>query len=101
MNTPGSNPDPGSRWDKLLNTARSDVPPAVDVAALQRAVRDAELPARTTWADEFIALFASRRALPAFAAATLVVATLTTWEMVDLWAVLPWAQLLASTGGAP
>ena len=101
MNTPGSNPDPSSRWDKLLNTARADAAPPVDVAALQRVVRNAELPARATWADEFVALFASRRALPAFAAATLIVATLTTWEVADLWAVLPWAQLLASTGGAP
>jgi len=98
MKTPPSNFDP--RWDKLLQRARPDVPPAADVAALHRVVREAQAVAPKGWAAEVFAFFESSRLLPWCGVGACIFTLVATWEAWDWWQTLPWvAQLLAMTTG--
>ena len=99
MKTPSPNPE--SRWENLLNQARNDVGPATDVPALLRAVRQAPLAARESWAVEFSALFSSGRFIPGCFAGAAAFALIATWHIWDSLQALPWVQLLdTATGGA-
>lgn len=102
------NPDDSrSDWEKLLQRARADAPPPLDRSALLHAVRLAHAadaasalrPATPGWADEFLALFGSRRALLACATLACLGAVFTSWQMSELDEVQPWADLLASSNG--
>lgn len=93
--------DPNSDWENLLARARADQAPAVDLAAVLRAVRKEPYPPRPDWAADFIGLFASARTLTACAAGIGALALLTSWQAWMFLQDLPWAQLLnSSTGGA-
>jgi hypothetical protein len=101
MNPPLEPSDP--RWENLLRQARADVAPPVDVSALLRVVRQAELAplASQGWAAEISALFPSTRMIPGCLAAAAAFAAVATWHAWDSWQALPWMQLIdASTGGA-
>lgn len=101
MNTSLDPSDP--RWENLLRQARMDVAPAVDVAALQRVIRNAHAVPITSegWTAEISALFPSTRMIPGCLAAAAALAAVATWNAWDSWQSLPWIQLIdPSTGGA-
>lgn len=98
MKTPRSPDD--ERWEKLVQHARCDPPPAINFPALLRVVHAAATP--PTWADAFLAVFAFGRAVPACIGGIGVLLLFTSWEMWDGWQTLAWAQWLgASPGGLP
>ncbi len=85
-----------SRWHDLIARARTDTPPAVDVAALVREVRAAAA-TPTTWWTELAALFEIRGAAPICLAAICLLAALAFWQAWQTWEqVSPWAGLLLS-----
>lgn len=99
MKTPRSRSN--DAWEKLVQQARSDVAPAVDVAAVRRVVRGAALESPSAgWMVELSRLFAARGVMRACLGGAGACAVLTTWQVWEMWQVLPWAEML-STGGAP
>lgn len=94
--------DSDARWENLLRQAQRDTAPSVDVPALLRAVRTAAAEPRRGWTGDFLVLFASRRVALGCLAGAAAFALLASWQAWTVWAVMPWAQLLATTtGGAP
>lgn len=99
MKTPPDNSKP--QWENLLQKARADLAPPVDLPALLRAVRQAPVARRESWGEEFSALFSSGRIIPACFAGAAALALIATWQAWDAWQALPWVQLLdGSLGGA-
>ena len=99
MKTPGSKSN--EAWDALVRQARADTAPSVDVPAVLRAVRAADVPSDAGWLSEFTGLFTIGRVVPACLLGAIALAGATSWEAWNIWQALPWAQLLAvSTGGA-
>ncbi|MBL9211537.1 MAG: hypothetical protein JNL92_13790 [Opitutaceae bacterium] len=95
-------PDPEHAWARLVNQARQDVGPAIDRAALSRALAAAPPALQTTWGAEFAALFASGRMLASCLAGACAVAILASWQAWETWQALPWIQWVATaTGGVP
>lgn len=82
-----------------MRRARADTPPAVDISALLRAVRQHSAPAAPDWLAVFAELFGSRRRLPALAAAVAGLSLVAAWEAAEFWHLLPWFQVLAFTPG--
>ena len=99
MKTPPSNSDP--QWENLLNRAKADLAPPVDLAALLHAVRQAPAASRANWAEEFRALFATSRFIPGCFAAAAAFALVASWQAWESLQDVPWVQLIDSTiGGA-
>lgn len=98
MKTPRFDSD--DAWRKLLERARADATPPVNVPALLRAVREARPTPRVGWAAELATMFAAHRVVPACLAAASAMALLTAWQVWEWWHALPWAQLITdATGG--
>ncbi len=100
MKPPRSQSD--AAWENLVRQARLDAPPAIDRAALSRAIR-AETSERATslgWIATFVAAFAFRRAVASCLLASAALAALSLWQARDCAGDLAWAQLfLGTTGG--
>jgi hypothetical protein len=94
MKNPAS--DFESEWEKRLQQARTDSVPAIDGAALLRAVRNEPLRSPDQgWAAAFSQRFAERRAFTACLASAGVFAILAVWPMWECWQELAWIQMLA------
>ena len=99
MKTPPSNSDP--QWENLLNRAKADVAPPVDLTALLRVVRQAPAASRENWADEFCALFGTSRFIPGCLAAAAGFGLVASWQAWESLQDVPWVQLIDTTiGGA-
>lgn len=96
MNSPP--PSPQDRWNDLVQRARADAPPPVDLAATLRAVRTATSQP-SGWLADFAALFATRAALRTCLLGTAAFAAMATWQVWTFWDALPWVQLMSPTVG--
>ena len=93
--------EPQLPWEQLVNRARCDRAPGIDVNAVLRRVREEPLPAmRATWFSAFSLVFANPRGLTACLAGAMGAAAVLAWQLQDLWEAVSWAALLTSGGGA-
>ncbi len=82
-------------WNDKVRLARAEPIPPVNLTALLRALRDVA-PVTVNWRLEFERLFASRMAMSACAAASVMLLGVAGWQAWTFWQdVLPWAQLIA------
>jgi hypothetical protein len=83
-----------SNWERLIDRARSDQAPAIDSAALLRAVRQEPLGA-AGWLPDFGAVFARGQTLLVCLLGAGAAAAVAWAQLWSLWQTLPWAQLLS------
>ena len=94
-------------WHDLVQRARHDSPPPVNLPALLHAVREAHsaqpAPAtsRSTWTEDFAALFVLRRALAFCLTGAAAGLAFTVWQAWEVSQALAWADLLSGLGGVP
>lgn len=93
-----SPPSPHDRWNDLIQRARTDAPPPIDLSATLRAVR-AAASQPPSWLEDFAALFATRSALRICLLGAAAFATLATWQVWNFSEALPWVQLISPTVG--
>ena len=100
MKTPRS--DDNERWEQLVQQARADTPPPVNLSALLCVVNAAAASSPLTWIDEFLSTFAFGRAVSVCVGGIGTLLLFTSWQVWDCWHSLAWAQLLVPPpGGVP
>jgi len=101
MNNNPEQPDP---WSRLVDRARRDEPPAIDIDALLRVTRAAHAEVGhvpdANWLADFSALFCTPRMISACLLLTVTCSALSAWRCWSLWQdVSPWAELVNDTLG--
>lgn len=97
MNTP--RPSHDQRWEKLVNQARADFGPPIDLPALLLAVCPAPSVSHDGWLAEFSDLFSTRRTVPACLVGASALVLMAAWQIWTFWQALPWAEFILINGG--
>ncbi|HRE83507.1 MAG TPA: hypothetical protein PLN52_20855 [Opitutaceae bacterium] len=90
-------PDSSSNlsWEDKIRSARSDIPPQINLECIVATVHRDPTPSSLGWVEDFSSLFGAQRILAIGSFACLSLLLLTSWEVAELLPSLSWAEIIS------